>query len=135
MINDKIRALAFCVLKPPAFQSVTWGVTLMKLWNVRGGRMIRITNLLKFYYVRYRKMTDLQIMDAAIQMGVRAVEAALKLGAKVIWLPTNMADNHIRKEGRGAGGFKFSDYIKANWSILLISFVICVAMLPSVFKL
>lgn len=35
----------------------------------------------------------------------------------------------------GAGGFKFSDYIKANWSILLISFVICVAMLPSVFKL
>lgn len=103
--------------------------------------------------VRQRKMTDRQIMDAAIKMGVRAVvikshlvptadrasllnmikkekygdeadftmyggialnravgginpwavEAALKLGAKVVWLPTNMADNHTRKEGRGAG--------------------------------
>ncbi len=30
-----------------------------------------------------------------------AAEAACRLGAKVIWLPTNTAENHIRKEGKG----------------------------------
>lgn len=29
-----------------------------------------------------------------------AVEAALKLGAKVVWLPTSTAENHCRKEGK-----------------------------------
>lgn len=28
-----------------------------------------------------------------------AVETALKLGAKIVWMPTNTAENHIRKEG------------------------------------
>ena len=29
-----------------------------------------------------------------------AVETSLKLGAKVIWLPTNTAENHYRKNGK-----------------------------------
>lgn len=99
--------------------------------------------------VRERKLNDLEIMEAAIARGVRAVvikshhvptadratlvnlvkqqkygdscdftmfggialnrfigginpwavETALKLGAKVVWLPTNTAENHCRKEG------------------------------------
>lgn len=99
--------------------------------------------------VRQRKLNDLELMEAAVERGVRAivikshhvlttdraalvnmvktekygdssdftmygglalnrfsgginpwsVETALKLGAKVIWLPTNTAENHIRKEG------------------------------------
>ena len=100
--------------------------------------------------VRERKLDDLQIMEAAIKRGVRAVvikshmvptmdratlvnriagekygdvsftmyggitlnrcvgglnpwaaEAACKLGAKVIWLPTMSAENHIQKGGKG----------------------------------
>lgn len=35
----------------------------------------------------------------------------------------------------GNGGFKFSDYAKSNWSILLISFVICVVLLPTLWPL
>ena len=34
----------------------------------------------------------------------------------------------------GNGGFKFSDYIKSNWTILLITFVMCVVLLPSIFS-
>lgn len=101
--------------------------------------------------VRERKLDDLQIMEAAIERGVRAVvikshmvptmdratlinriagekygdvpftmfggitlnrsvgglnpwaaEAACKLGAKVIWLPTMSAENHIQKGGKGS---------------------------------
>lgn len=101
--------------------------------------------------VRQRKLNDLELMEAAVARGVRAVvikshhvptvdraalvnmvkeekygdrsdfqmfggvalnrfvggmnpwavETALKLGGKVIWLPTNTAENHCRKEGRG----------------------------------
>lgn len=100
--------------------------------------------------VRQRKLDDLEIMEAAVKRGVRAVvikshhvgtadraalvnrvkeekygdsvkftmyggialnrfvgginpwavETALKLGAKVVWLPTNTAENHCRKEGK-----------------------------------
>lgn len=32
-----------------------------------------------------------------------AVEKALKLGAKIVWLPTNTAANHRKKEGKGEG--------------------------------
>lgn len=32
-----------------------------------------------------------------------AVEAALKLGAKVVWLPTNTSSNHLRKHGKSGG--------------------------------
>lgn len=102
--------------------------------------------------VRQRRMNDLELMEAAVGLGVRAVvikshmvptadravlvnrvcqekypdskfqmfggialnrsvgginpwaaEAALKLGAKVVWLPTNTAANHCRKENRGDG--------------------------------
>lgn len=99
--------------------------------------------------VRQRKMNDLEIMEAAITVGIRAVvikshhvptadraalvnavkaekygseqeftmfggialnrfvgginpwavETALKLGGKVVWMPTNTAENHCRKEG------------------------------------
>lgn len=99
--------------------------------------------------VRQRKMDDLEIMEAAVARGIRAVvikshhvptagratlvnrvkaekygeetaftmfggialnrfigginpwavETALKLGAKVVWMPTNTAENHCRKEG------------------------------------
>lgn len=98
--------------------------------------------------VRERKMNDLQLMEAAVERGVRAVvikshhvptadraalvnqvkkekygmlsdfkmfggialnrfvgginpwavETALKLGGKIVWLPTNTAENHCRKE-------------------------------------
>lgn len=101
--------------------------------------------------VRQRKLNDLELMEAAVARGVRAVvikshhvptvdraalvnmvkeekygdrsdfqmfggvalnrfvggmnpwavETALKLGGKVVWLPTNTAENHCRKEGRG----------------------------------
>lgn len=101
--------------------------------------------------VRERKMDDLQIMEAAVARGVRAVvikshhvptvdraylvnrvkeekyggssdfhmfggialnrfvgglnpwavETALKLGGKVVWLPTNTSENHCKKEGKG----------------------------------
>ncbi|MBT9779046.1 hypothetical protein GPL15_21440 [Clostridium sp. MCC353] len=101
--------------------------------------------------IRQRKLNDLQIMEAAVRRGVRAVvikshhvptadraalvnlvkrekygeqpeftmyggialnrfvgginpwavETALKLGGKVVWMPTNTAENHCRKEGRG----------------------------------
>jgi hypothetical protein len=100
--------------------------------------------------VRERRLDDLQIMEAAIERGIRAVvikshmvptmdratlvnriagekygdvpftmyggitlnrsvgglnpwaaEAACKLGAKVIWLPTMSAENHIQKSGKG----------------------------------
>lgn len=103
--------------------------------------------------VRQRKLDDLQIMEAAVKNGVRAVvikshllptqdratlvnricrekygdttdfemfgaialnqsvgglnpkalEAALKLGAKVVWLPTNTAENHQRQHGKTGG--------------------------------
>lgn len=99
--------------------------------------------------VRQRKMNDLEIMEAAVARGIRAVvikshhvptadratlvnqvktekygeeiaftmfgsialnrfigginpwavETALKLGAKVVWMPTNTAENHCQKEG------------------------------------
>ena len=98
--------------------------------------------------VRARKLDDLELMEASVQRGVRAivlkshnvptadraylvnrvaaekypdvkftafgglclnrpvgglnpdaVETSLKLGAKVIWLPTNTAENHYRKNG------------------------------------
>lgn len=101
--------------------------------------------------VRERKMDDLQIMEAAVERGIRAVvikshhiptvdraflvnrvkqekygdasdfqmfggialnrfvgglnpwavETALKLGGKLVWLPTNTSENHCRKEGKG----------------------------------
>ncbi len=100
--------------------------------------------------VRERKLDDLQLMEAAVERGVRAVvikshhvptvdraalvnrvkeekygdksdfqmfggialnrfvgginpwavETALKLGGKLVWLPTNTAENHCRKEGK-----------------------------------
>lgn len=100
--------------------------------------------------VRQRKLDDLEIMEAAVKRGVRAVvikshhvgtadratlvnrvkqekygdsvdftmyggialnrftgginpwavETALKLGAKVVWMPTNTSENHCRKENR-----------------------------------
>lgn len=103
--------------------------------------------------VRERKLDDLQLMEAAVERGVRAIvikshmvptadratlvnkivrerygtttdfhmygalalnksvgglnpwalEASLKLGAKVIWLPTNTAANHLRKMGKQGG--------------------------------
>lgn len=31
-----------------------------------------------------------------------AVEAALKLGAKIVWLPTVTSENHIKKQGKGS---------------------------------
>jgi len=101
--------------------------------------------------IRRRKLNDLQIMEAAVERGVRAVvikshhvptadraalvnlaknekygeqadftmyggialnrfvgginpwavETALKLGGKVVWMPTNTAENHCKKEERG----------------------------------
>lgn len=33
----------------------------------------------------------------------KAVEAALKLGAKVVWLPTSTASNHFKKNGKEGG--------------------------------
>ncbi|MBR0257950.1 MAG: hypothetical protein IJQ58_09460, partial [Synergistaceae bacterium] len=103
--------------------------------------------------IRQRKLDDLELMEAAVERGVRAivikshhvptmdraalvnkivsekygdatdfqmfgglalnqsvgglnpyaVEAALKLGAKIIWLPTNTAENHRRKSGKDGG--------------------------------
>lgn len=99
--------------------------------------------------VRARKLDDLELMEASVERGVRAivlkshnvptadraylvnrvaaekypdatftafgglclnkpvgglnsdaVETSLKLGAKVIWLPTNTAENHYRKNGK-----------------------------------
>ena len=100
--------------------------------------------------VRERKMDDLQLMEAAVKRGVRAVvikshhvptvdratlvnrvkeekygdksdfqmfggialnrfvgginpwavETALKLGGRLVWMPTNTAENHCRKEGK-----------------------------------
>ena len=99
--------------------------------------------------VRARKLDDLELMEASVQRGVRAIvlkshnvptadraylvnrvaaekypdvkftafgglclnrpvgglnpdaaETSLKLGAKVIWLPTNTAENHYRKNGK-----------------------------------
>lgn len=38
----------------------------------------------------------------------KAVEAALKLGAKVVWLPTSTAENHMRKNGK-SGGVRVTD--------------------------
>lgn len=35
----------------------------------------------------------------------------------------------------GNGGFKFKDYAISNWSILLISFVVCVVLLPIIWPL
>lgn len=35
----------------------------------------------------------------------------------------------------GSGGFKFTDYAKSNWSILIISFLICVFLLPTMWPL
>lgn len=32
-----------------------------------------------------------------------AAEAALKLGAKIVWLPTNTASNHVHKNGKSGG--------------------------------
>lgn len=101
--------------------------------------------------VRERKLNDLQLMEAAVARGVRAivikshhvptvdratlvnmvkqekygstsdfqmfggialnrfvgginpwaVETALKLGGKLVWMPTNTAENHCKKEGKG----------------------------------
>lgn len=102
--------------------------------------------------IRERKMNDLELMEAAVRLGARAivikshfvstqdraclvnqirkekypdsdfemfggialnqsvgginpkaVEAALKLGAKIVWLPTNTAANHLRKNGKEGG--------------------------------
>ena len=103
--------------------------------------------------IRQRKMNDLELMEAAVKLGVRgivikshnvptadratlvnmikeekygstkdftmygslvlnqpvgglnpyAVEKSLKLGAKVIWLPTNTASNHLAKQGKSGG--------------------------------
>ena len=102
--------------------------------------------------IRKRKMNDLELMEAAVAMGSRAmvikshnvptmdravlvnrireekypdsdfqmfggitlnqpvgglnpyaVEAALKLGAKVVWMPTNTSENHRKKEGKEEG--------------------------------
>lgn len=100
--------------------------------------------------VRERKLDDLQLMEAAVERGVRAivikshhvptadratlvnrvkkekygdtsdfqmfggialnrfvgginpwaVETAFKLGAKLVWMPTNTSENHCRKEGK-----------------------------------
>lgn len=100
--------------------------------------------------VRQRKLDDLELMEAAVQRGVRAVvikshhvptvdraalvnrikkekygdssdfqifggialnrftgginpwavETALKLGGKIVWMPTNTSENHCRKEGK-----------------------------------
>lgn len=99
--------------------------------------------------VRARKLDDLELMEASVERGVRAivlkshnvptadraylvnrvaaekypdatftafgglclnkpvgglnpdaVETSLKLGAKIIWLPTNTAENHYRKNGK-----------------------------------
>lgn len=35
----------------------------------------------------------------------------------------------------GNGGFKFNDYAKSNWMILLISFIMCVVLLPMIWPL
>lgn len=35
----------------------------------------------------------------------------------------------------GNGGFRFTDYVKSNWMILIITFVICVALLPNMWAL
>lgn len=35
----------------------------------------------------------------------------------------------------GNGGFKFNDYARSNWMILLISFVMCVVLLPMIWPL
>lgn len=103
--------------------------------------------------VRERKMNDLELMEAAVRLGVRgivikshhvptvdraalvnlikqekygdvapftmvggialnefvgginpyAVETALKLGGKVVWMPTNTAENHMKKSGKTGG--------------------------------
>ena len=102
--------------------------------------------------VRKRRLDDLELMEAAVKLGARAVvikshmvctadraalvnkireekypecdfqmfggialnrpvgginpwavDAALKLGAKVVWLPTNTAANHFRKENKEGG--------------------------------
>ena len=102
--------------------------------------------------IRKRKMNDLELMEAAVSVGCRAmvikshnvptmdraalvnmvcrekypdssfqmfggislnlpvgglnpyaVEAALKLGAKVVWLPTNTSSNHRKKENKDGG--------------------------------
>lgn len=107
--------------------------------------------------IRQRRLDDLDLMEAAVERGVRAivikshfvptadraylvnkvcrerhpetdfemfggialnesvgginpkaVEAALKLGAKVVWLPTSTAENHMRKNGK-EGGVKVTD--------------------------
>lgn len=112
--------------------------------------------------VRERKLNDLQLMEASVERGVRAIvikshmvptpdratlineivserygdstnfqmfgaislnrsvgglnpwalEAALKLGAKVVWLPTNTAENHFAKTGK-TGGVKVVEDGKA----------------------
>ena len=105
--------------------------------------------------IRERKLNDLELMEAAVERGVRAivikshfvptadraylinqirkekypdfdfemfggialnqsvgginpkaVEAALKLGAKVVWLPTSTASNHFKKNGKEGGVYK-----------------------------
>lgn len=103
--------------------------------------------------VRERRLDDLDLMEASVERGVRAIvikshmvptadratlvnrivrerygtstnfemfgaislnrsvgglnpyalEAALKLGAKVVWLPTNTAENHLAKNGKTGG--------------------------------
>ena len=35
----------------------------------------------------------------------------------------------------GNGGFKFKDYGKCNWSLLLLTFVLCVVLLPMLWPL
>lgn len=30
----------------------------------------------------------------------------------------------------GSGGFRFTDYVKSNWALLLITYVVCVVLLP-----
>ena len=35
----------------------------------------------------------------------------------------------------GNGGFKFKDYGKSNWTILLLTFILCVALLPTLWPL
>ena len=102
--------------------------------------------------VRQRKMNDLELMEAGVKLGARAMvikshlvptmdratlvnqirkekypdsdlemfgaialnrtvgginphaaEAALKLGAKIVWLPTNTSSNHFGKSGKTGG--------------------------------
>ena len=44
-----------------------------------------------------------QCSYGSIELENQAIECALKLGAKIIWLPTNTAENHLRREHKSGG--------------------------------